>query len=58
MKFVAIASDAQSGVIVASKEDGAIRNGMWAMTLPLWRLFLLEENNLYFGASHLQRSLP
>lgn len=43
MKFFAIASDAQSGVIVGSKEDGAIHNGMWAMTLPLWRLFLWKR---------------
>ncbi|MFZ7131090.1 MAG: hypothetical protein ACOWWR_01890 [Eubacteriales bacterium] len=37
MKFLVLASDAQLGVISGSKEEGAIHNGMWAMTLLPWR---------------------
>ncbi len=38
MKFLVSAADAQLGVDSGSKEDGAIYKGMWAMTLPSWRL--------------------
>jgi len=31
MKFLMIASDAQSGAFVGNKKQGAIRNGMWAL---------------------------
>ncbi|AOT68147.1 hypothetical protein [Geosporobacter ferrireducens] len=37
MKFLVPAADAQSGVGAGSKEQGAIHNGMWAMTLSPWR---------------------
>ncbi|AOY77073.1 hypothetical protein BJL90_15175 [Clostridium formicaceticum] len=37
MKFLVSASDAQSGVVSESKEMGAIRKGMRAMTLAPWR---------------------
>jgi hypothetical protein len=41
MKFLVLAFDAQSGAISGSKKDGAIHNGMWALTLPSWRLVIL-----------------
>jgi len=46
MKFLVTAADAQLGVVSGSKGDGAIRNGMWAMTLPLWRLVYCKVNEI------------
>ena len=46
MKFLILAFDAQSGALIGSKEDGAIHKGMWALTLPPWRLIMLDKINL------------
>jgi len=43
MKFLVLACDAQSWVISGSKGMGAIRKGMRAMTLALWRLSWFYE---------------
>jgi hypothetical protein len=42
MKFLVVALDAQSGVIAGSKDQGAIHNGMWALTLSPWRLAMQD----------------
>jgi len=42
MKLLVFALDAQSRVNAGSKESGAIRNGMRAMTLNPWRLVLQD----------------
>lgn len=40
MKFLISAFDAQLGAVIGSKRDGAICNGMQALTLLSWRLIL------------------
>lgn len=42
MKFLVVALDAQSRVIAGSKDQGAIHNGMWALTLSPWRLAMQD----------------
>ncbi len=51
MKFLVVASDAQSGVIAGSKDKGAIHNGMWALTLLPWRLAMQDYTCNVFCSS-------
>lgn len=57
MKFLVLACDAQSGVGAGSKDQGAIHNGMWAMTLYPWRPKLTSAVDLGLTCSVVVRLL-